>query len=343
MNKEKLLGKTITELKEIVLSNGLPSFSAKQIADWLYKKKVTDIESMSNISATNRAKLSEKFEVGTQAPTEFQMSEDGTKKYLFSAGKNNFIEAVYIPDKERATLCVSSQIGCKMNCLFCMTGKQGFSGNLSANEIMNQIQSIPETNELTNLVFMGMGEPFDNTLEVMKSLEILTSDYGYGMSPRRITVSTIGIIPGMNVFLEKSQCHLAISLHSPFDGERELLMPMQKIYPIQEILENVKKYDFKHQRRVSFEYIMFDGLNDTMRHVRELARILSDIECRVNLIKFHAIPNIDLKDSNIEKMEFFRNYLSDNGITTTIRKSRGEDIFAACGLLSTQKKTENNQ
>ncbi len=358
--KEKLLGKTLEELKNIVSENGLPSFAAKQIADWLYKKKVTTIDAMSNISVANRAKLAEKYEVGTHLPIEEMVSTDGTKKYLFASSNSphegefrGAFESVYIPDADRATLCVSSQIGCKMNCLFCMTGKQGFSGNLTAGEIINQINQIASLNPseggkqssplgedrggLTNLVFMGMGEPFDNTLEVLKALEILTSDYGYAMSPRRITVSTIGIIPGMNVFLEKSQCHLAVSLHSPFDNERQELMPMNKIYPIADILKTIKKYDFSHQRRVSFEYIMFDGLNDTMRHARELARILSGIECRVNLIRFHAIPGVDLKDSNPDKMTFFRDYLSDNGIITTIRKSRGEDIFAACGMLAGKK------
>jgi 23S rRNA (adenine2503-C2)-methyltransferase len=186
---------------------------------------------------------------------------------------------------------------------------------------------------------MGMGEPFDNTLEVMKALEILTADYGHAFSPRRITVSTIGIVPGMSVFLEKSQCHLAVSLHSPFDSERQELMPMNKIYSIEDILKTIKKYDFSHQRRVSFEYIMFDGLNDTMRHARELARLLHGLDCRVNLIRFHAIPNTDLRDSKEEKMIFFREYLSSNGIITTIRKSRGEDIMAACGMLAGKQNT----
>ena len=337
--KENLLGKTLTELKTIAAENGLPAFAAKQIADWLYKKRVPTIDEMTNISAANRSKLTEKYTVGAHAPIEAMLSADGTRKYLFSPPKKGggAYESVFIPDADRATLCVSSQIGCKMNCRFCMTGKQGFSGNLSAGEIINQIQSIPESDKLTNLVFMGMGEPFDNTLEVMKVLEILTSDYGYAMSPRRITVSTIGIIPGMTVFLEKSQCHLAVSLHSPFDAERQKLMPMNKIYTIEDILKMIKKYDFSHQRRVSFEYIMFDGLNDTMRHARELARMLAGLDCRVNLIKFHAIPGVEFNDSNPEKMVFFRDYLSDNGIICTIRKSRGEDIFAGCGMLSSKK------
>jgi len=343
MSQKILLGNTLQELQSIVSELGLPSFTAKQISKWLYNKKVTDIEQMTNISLKNRLLLSEYYLVGRTMPVEVVESVDGTKKYLFKAN-GGFIESVYIPEEDRATLCVSSQIGCKMNCLFCMTGKQGFSGNLTAGDIMNQILSIPETEKLTNLVFMGMGEPFDNTLPMLHSLEILTSSYGFAWSPRRITVSSIGLIPGLKVFLEKSQCHLAISLHSPFPQEREMLMPSEKAYPIEEILELLKTYDFKHQRRVSFEYILFDGLNDTMRHARELVRILSGIECRINLISFHPIPGVDLKGCDMKQMVKFRDYLTDNNITTTIRKSRGEDILAACGMLSTSKmqEEENN-
>lgn len=338
MVKETLLGKTLEQLKEVAAANGMPAFTAKQMADWLYVKKVTDINEMTNLSMAKRAELALKYEVGRRVPVEAAVSEDGTKKYLFETTNGNFIESVFIPDDDRATLCVSSQVGCKMNCLFCQTGKQGFSGNLSTNEILNQVFSIPESDQLTNLVFMGMGEPFDNTLEVLRALEILTAPWGYAWSPRRITVSTIGLIPGMKQFLEHSQCHLAISLHSPFDKERLELMPAQKAYPIEKVLEVVKQYDFKHQRRVSFEYIVFDHLNDTMRHARELVRILKGIPCRVNLIRFHAIPDVNLKGAGGERMIFFRDYLTENGVTCTIRRSRGEDILAACGMLSSAKK-----
>lgn len=336
---ENLFGKTKTELKEIVEEMGLPRFAVSQICDWLYKKRVKSIDGMTNISVANREKLKSKYEISLTEPVEEAISTDGTKKYLFKAGKG-YVEAVYIPDSDRATLCVSSQVGCKMNCLFCMTGKQGFTNHLTAAEILNQIQMVPDSEKLTNLVFMGMGEPFDNTLEVLKALDILTSDYGYAMSPRRITVSTVGIIPGMTVFLEKSQCHLAVSLHNPFEKERAQLMPVQKKYSIIEVLEKIKQYDFAHQRRVSFEYIMFNGVNDSIRHAHELVNLLKDIPCRVNLIRFHAIPNVDLKGCDEKKMLEFQEYLNDNGIICTIRKSRGEDILAACGMLSTMKKNE---
>jgi len=222
-----------------------------------------------------------------------------------------------------------------------MTGKQGFVAQLTATEIMNQIMSIPEAETLTNLVFMGMGEPFDNVLPMLRSLDILTADYGYAWSPRRITVSSIGIIPGMKVFLEKSNCHLAISLHSPFAEDRSELMPIEKAYPLSKILEELKKYDFSKQRRVSFEYILFDGINDSMRDAVELVKILRGIDCRVNLIRFHSIPGVNLKGSTTEKITFFRDYLTNNGVTATIRRSRGEDIFAACGMLSTLEKEKS--
>jgi len=343
MNKIALVGKTLEEIKGIVAELGMPGFTAKQICEWLYSKRVFDIAEMTNISAKNRAVLAENYEVGRTLAVQELESVDGTKKYLFKTEENHFVESVYIPEEDRATLCVSSQVGCKMGCEFCMTGKQGFVAQLTSNEILNQILSIPEADKLTNLVFMGMGEPFDNMLAMLKSLEILTADYGYAWSPRRITVSSIGLIPGMKVFLEKSNCHLAISLHSPFSHERVQLMPIEKAYPIIDVLAELRKHDFSKQRRVSFEYILFDGINDSMRHAVELVKILKGIECRINLIRFHSIPNVDLKGSSDQKVLFFRDYLTNNGVTSTIRKSRGEDIFAACGMLSTIENEKQNQ
>ncbi|MDR3266795.1 MAG: 23S rRNA (adenine(2503)-C(2))-methyltransferase RlmN [Tannerella sp.] len=337
MEKEKLSGKTLSELQEVAAKIALPSYSAKQMADWLYKKKVSSIDEMTNISAAKRKILSSLYEIGGRPHTKSITSADGTKKYLYAVKENSqFIESVYIPSKERTTLCVSSQIGCKMNCLFCMTGKQGFSGQLTANEIFNQIQSIPETNELTNIVFMGMGEPLDNVDELFKVLEILTSPYGYAWSPKRITVSTIGIISGLKRFLQESSCHLAVSLHSPFHEERLSLMPTEKVYPADTIVELLHNYDFSHQRRLSFEYIMFERLNDSTIHAKALAELLKGLICRVNLIRFHAIPDVNLRSANIQKMENFRDILNNQGITCTIRESRGEDILAACGMLSSR-------
>ncbi len=337
MEKKVLFGKTLDELKGIVKELDLPRFAAQQIADWLYKKEIATIDEMSNISVENRKKLKSKYTFGLQEYKRYQESIDGTKKYLFPSINGKFIEAAYIPETKRNTLCVSSQVGCKMGCLFCMTGKQGFQGNLNAAEIVNQVRSLPEKDKLTNIVYMGMGEPLDNTSEVMKSLEIFTSDWGFRMSPRRITVSTIGMLPGMKEFLENSECHLAVSLHTPFDEERKKLMPVETIYPLKEVISEIKKYEWHKQRRISFEYIMFKDLNDTDKHVKELVRLLNGIKCRINLIRFHTIPDTPLEGSSAKVMESFRDKLNAKGITTTIRRSRGEDILAACGLLSTKE------
>ncbi|MDO5571059.1 MAG: 23S rRNA (adenine(2503)-C(2))-methyltransferase RlmN [Bacteroidales bacterium] len=341
--KDFLLGKTLTELKEIASKLNMPSFAAKQIAQWLYQKKVTSIDQMTNLSKSQRSLLEEKFEIGASQPSSTAKSVDGTIKYLFKTDTNKFVEAVYIPDNDRATLCVSSQMGCKMNCLFCMTGKQGFNGNLTSNEIINQIQSIPENDKLTNLVFMGMGEPMDNSEQLFKTLEILTSDWGYGWSPKRITVSTIGLLSNLERFLNENHCHLAVSLHSPFPEERLSIMPVEKAWPMYDVIKLLKKYDFTRQRRLSFEYIMFNGFNDSLRHAAELVKLLKGMSCRVNLIRFHAIPNVELKTSDENSMIEFRDYLTSHGITCTIRSSRGEDIFAACGMLSTLEQKKKQQ
>ena len=347
MEKVPLLGKTLEEVQVLVRGLGMPAFTAKQIVSWLYDKKVTSIDEMTNLSLKNRELLKEHYEVGASASVHEMRSVDGTVKYLFRTPEGDFIESVYIPDNDRATLCVSSQVGCKMNCLFCMTGKQGYTNSLTATQILNQIYSIPERDTLTNVVFMGMGEPFDNLDAVLKALTILTSDYGYAWSPKRITVSTVGLRKGMERFLEESDCHLAVSLHSPFPAQRRELMPAEKAFSIMEMLEILRRYDFSKQRRLSFEYIVFKGVNDSMIYAKELVKILRGLDCRVNLIRFHAIPGVDLEGTDMDSMLAFRDYLTQHGVFATIRASRGEDIFAACGMLSTakqqaeKKQTEN--
>ena len=345
MGKDKLFGKTLSELSVVVKDLGLPSFTAKQIADWLYKKHISSIDEMTNLSKVAREKLNENYFFGLEDFLKVQESVDGTKKYLFATLNEKFIETAMIPDADRKTVCVSSQVGCKMGCLFCMTAKQGFQGHLSTAEILNQYRNIPEWPELTNLVYMGMGEPFDNIENVLKSLEILTSDWGFALSPKRITVSSIGLIPGLIRFLAESKCHLAISLHNPFDEERRQLMPIQHVFPIADVLKEIRKYDFTGQRRVSFEYIMFDQINDQPRHVKELTRLLSGLSCRMNLIRFHPIPDTPLASSPEHVINEFKEALNAKGITTTVRSSRGKDIFAACGLLSTKEllKKQNEQ
>lgn len=335
--KTPLLGMTLAELQDVAKQMGMPSFTAKQMADWIYVKKVATIDEMTNLSAKNRGLLDSHYMIGGSEPGDCQRSVDGTVKYLYRTMAGGYVETVFIPDGERATLCVSSQVGCKMNCRFCMTGKQGFAGNLTVTDILNQIYSLPERDALTNVVFMGQGEPFDNLDNVLKATEILTANYGYAWSPKRITVSSVGLRKGLKRFLDESDCHLAISLHNPFHEQRARLMPAENSFGIQEMVDLLRRYDFTHQRRLSFEYIMFEGVNDTSAHAKELLSLLRGLECRMNLIRFHEIPGVDLKGTSEENMLRFRDYLTGHGLFSTIRASRGQDIFAACGLLSTAR------
>ena len=350
---------TPAELKALVASLGMPAFTVKQVAQWLYVKHVKSIDEMTNLSKQNRELLSEHFEVGAMAPIDYQRSKDGTIKYLFpvqtadsprnatlsqreqpTANSHLFVETVFIPDHDRATLCVSCQVGCKMNCLFCQTGKQGWQGNLTAADILNQIYALPEVDQLTNIVFMGQGEPMDNLDAVLRVTEIMTADWGWQWSPKRITVSSVGIKGKLKRFLDESPCHVALSMHSPLHEQRLQLMPAEKAMPLEETIALLKQYDFTHQRRCSFEYICFGGLNDSPLYGREIVRLLEGLECRVNLIRFHEIPGVNLPASDEKRMEALRDYLTAHGITTTIRASRGQDIFAACGLLSTARQNE---
>lgn len=343
MQKRALLGLTLAELQALAKELGMPGFAAKQIAAWLYDKKVASIDEMTNLSLKHRELLKEAYEVGAEAPVDAMRSVDGTVKYLYRVGEGHFVEAVYIPDGDRATLCVSSQVGCKMNCKFCMTGKQGFSAHLTAGQIINQINSLPERDRLTNVVMMGMGEPLDNLDEVLKALDIMTAPYGYAWSPKRVTLSTVGLRKGLRRFLEETDCHLAVSLHSPIPQQRRELMPAEKAFSMVEIVDLLRGYDFSKQRRLSFEYILFKGVNDSPLHARELVKLLRGLDCRVNLIRFHAIPGVDLSGCDMEAMTAFRDYLTSHGVFTTIRASRGEDIFAACGMLSTAKMEEKKE
>ena len=336
--KTPLLGLTLPELKEVAKSVGLPTFAGGQMAQWIYAKHVRTIDDMTNISKAGREKLSEHYTIGCMPHLDAQYSKDGTIKYLFPTQGGKFVETVFIPEDDRATLCVSSQVGCKMNCLFCQTGKQGFEGSLTTADILNQIYSLPEAERLTNIVFMGQGEPMDNLDNVLKATTILTADYGYAWSPKRITVSSVGVKNKLKRFIEESDCHVAISLHSPLPEQRAMLMPAERGFHIQDIVEMLRNYDFSHQRRLSFEYIVFGGLNDSTTHARELVKLLRGLDCRINLIRFHKIPDVPLDGAPEERMEAFRDYLTAHGIFTTIRASRGQDIYAACGLLSTAKK-----
>ncbi len=337
-NKEPLYGKTLTELEALCAHISLPKFTAKQIANWLYVKRVTSIEQMTNLSQKARTLLQGTHEIGLTAPSRVTESQDGTKKYLFATSQGHYIESAYIPASDRSTLCVSSQAGCRMGCTFCATGRQGLQHSLSPLEILNQVASIAESEKLTNIVFMGMGEPLDNLDNVLKAIEVMTSAWGYAWSPSRITVSTAGVGRELRRFLDSTAVHLAISLHNPYADERSEIMPIERAYPIAGIMEILREYDFSRQRRLSFEYIVMSGMNNHPHHIRELCKLLNGVKCRMNLIRFHKIPGSPYFSPDDEKMVRFRDTLTSKGIHTTIRSSRGEDIQAACGLLSTETK-----
>ncbi|MFR9621061.1 MAG: 23S rRNA (adenine(2503)-C(2))-methyltransferase RlmN [Rikenellaceae bacterium] len=338
--KISLLGLTLAQLAEVCTTEGLPKFTAKQIANWLYVRRVESIDEMTNISLANRQKLNERYCAATQQPIKRSVSSDGTEKFLFETHEGAFIEAVYIPDAERATLCVSSQAGCRMGCQFCATGQQGLQHSLSASQIINQIMAIPESQKLTNLVFMGMGEPLDNYDNVKQAIEVITSAWGLAWSPRRITLSTAGVTPVLRRLIEECEVDIAISLHNPYHDERAEIMPIERAYPIAELVEMLREYDFSGQRRLSFEYILMSGKNGSPHHIREIARLLNGLNCRINIIRFHKIPGSPFYSPDDEKVTRFRNNLTAKGIHTTIRRSRGEDIEAACGLLSTKSQIE---
>ena len=350
---EVLLSKTLEELQAVAQEVGLPRFAGKQLAEWIYVRRATSFDEMTNISLKGREALKARYTIGRHAPVAEAISKDGTKKYLFQVGERQkakgdeamrqeagYIEAVYIPDDDRATLCVSTQAGCKMGCRFCMTGTLGFHGHLSAADILNQIFSIPDADKLTNIVYMGEGEPMDNLDNVLRSLHAMTSAWGCAWSPKRITVSSVGINKGLKRFIEESDCHLAISLHNPFAVERQEIMPIEKVNHLNDVIALLKQYDWSHQRRVSFEYICWGGVNDTPKHANELLHLLKGLDCRINLIRFHAGVANEFTSSDEQQMEWLRDYLTEHGITTTIRRSRGEDILAACGMLVNALKNE---
>ncbi|GAB1484514.1 23S rRNA (adenine(2503)-C(2))-methyltransferase RlmN [Treponema sp.] len=342
----RLLGLSSDSLAAVLKSYGEPSFRTAQIFDWLYKKDARSFDEMKNIPLPLREKLAAEFELGREEPRSVSESTDGTKKYLFAVNNagpgatgprgTKFIESAFIPDEDRATLCVSTQVGCKMGCLFCATGRQGFQGQLDAGAIVNQLLSLPERSRITNIVYMGMGEPLDNIEGSFGSLELFTSPKAIGMSSKRITLSTIGLPGPLKTYLDTFDSHLAISIHSPFDEERASLMPIQRTHKIRDIIDLLRHYHFDDHRRLSFEYIMFAGINDSLEHARELVRLVNGLNCRVNLIHYHSVPGNDLQGADRSVMESFQNLLKEKGIMATIRKSRGEDIQAACGLLSTK-------
>lgn len=336
-HRPPLLGMTIEQLRQVCQSVGARPFAARQLARWLYVARVKSFDDMTDLSKEVRKKLSQSYTVGREAPLAEWRSVDGTVKYLFCGTAGRDVEAVFIPDRERATLCVSSQAGCRMGCKFCMTGRQGFHGNLTVAQIINQVLSVENSSDLTNLVFMGMGEPTDNVDAVLQAIDVLTAPWGLAWSPKRITVSTIGRLPEIERLLNETKVHIAISVHSPFAASRAAIMPSERAWPLRRIFDKLAQYDWRKQRRLSVEYIMWKGQNDDLRHADALAALVKPVDARVNLIRFHDIGDTNLQPSAKPTMEKFRDRLNALGVTATIRASRGEDIMAACGMLAGKK------
>ncbi len=345
--KETLFGQSLFELAEICATLGLPRYTPDQIARWLYKKDATRIEDMTDLSKSSRRILDEMYTVGAVYPADLLYSADGTLKYLFAfdplpngetpGREAAYVETAYIPEYSRATLCVSTQGGCARACRFCVTGAQGLQRNLTAGEILSQYARIPEKDRITNIVYMGMGEPLDNLDAVLASLDLLTSGLAFGLSPRRITVSTVGILPQFETLFNGTRCNIAVSLHSPWPEERARLMPVERRHPVNEVLDFLKSQRARSTRRISFEYILFGGINDTVGHAKELIRLLHGIRCRVNLIPYNGGSEAGFTISSPEATLLFQQTLRAKGMIATIRKSRGGDIDAACGLMSTKR------
>lgn len=346
--KTNLLGLDRKAMQAFFTSIGEAPWRADQILKWIHFNGVTDFQLMSNISKDLRNKLTEIAEVVTPQVLYEKAASDDTHKWLLRLQDGNVIETVFIPEKTRGTLCISSQVGCILNCDFCSTGKQGFNRNLTTAEIMSQLwiavrhlskQNGIHDHAVTNVVMMGMGEPLLNFDNVLPALELMLSDHAYGLSKRRVTVSTAGVVPAMKQLKELSDCALAVSLHAPNDELRNKLVPLNKKYPLKDLMEVCRSY-FKDEprRSITMEYVMLAGVNDTPQHAKELIRLLEGVQAKMNLIPFNPFPNTDYQRSDMDTIMRFRDILMKSGLNTTIRRTRGDDIDAACGQLVGQVK-----
>jgi 23S rRNA (adenine2503-C2)-methyltransferase len=332
-------------------SLGEKSFRAKQLQRWIHQSGASDFGEMTDLAKSLREKLATRAHIQAPAVISDHLSSDGTRKWLVDVGQGNAVETVYIPEETRGTLCVSSQAGCAVNCRFCSTGKQGFSRNLSTGEIVGQLwmaefamrkqlgRGPKDDRVITNVVMMGMGEPLLNYDAVVPALRMMLDDNAYGLSRRRVTVSTSGVVPMMDRLARDVPVALAVSLHASNDALRDMLVPLNKKYPLAELMAACRRYlEFAPRDFITFEYCMLDGVNDTVEHARELLRVVADVPCKFNLIPFNPFPESGLKRSNNEQIRRFSQVLLDAGIVTTIRKTRGDDIDAACGQLAGEVK-----
>ncbi len=333
MVKKNLCGLTSDEIYDLIRSSGFTVAHAVSISNGIYKKRASEF-SMIMMPSRLRNELLNIAETGIFLPAASETSDDGSVKYLFRTESGKEFETVYIPDNKRNTVCVSTQSGCRMGCTFCVTARYGFHGNLTAGEIVNQIIAIPHSDKVTHVVFMGMGEPMDNLENVLKACNIITAEWGLSLGKRNITVSTVGVMPGVEQFLKKSDCNLALSLYSPFSDERKRVIPAENNYPVLKILEMARNVPVRKKRRISIAYLMIKDKNDSDLHLDELRKLLSGSSLRVNLLSYHPSGNDSLCPSPPERMQYFKHNLIISGISASIRKSRGTDISAACGLLA---------
>ena len=352
--KTNLLNFNLAALTQHFAEMGEKPFRAKQVMRWMHQSGASSFDDMTDLAKSLRVKLNEQACIGVPDLMVSQQSLDGTRKWLLDVGTGNGVETVFIPEAERGTLCISSQVGCALECTFCSTGRQGFNRNLSTSEIIGQLwwankaMGVTPKNErvISNVVMMGMGEPLANFDNVVAALSIMLDDHGYGLSRRRVTVSTSGMVPQMDRLKDVMPVALAVSLHASNDAVRDEIVPLNKKYPLKSLMAACQRYLVKAPRDfITFEYVMLDGINDKAQHARELIELVRDVPCKFNLIPFNPFPNSGYERSSNENIRVFRDILQQAGFVVTVRKTRGDDIDAACGQLAgqVQDKTRRQQ
>lgn len=334
MEKKNLLGLTALEIYDLIRDEGFEYRHAVAITNSIYKKRISDLSLVAGIPKKLSSFLARDTEISFYEPSAREVSVDSTEKCLFRNREGNYFETVYLPEKKRNTVCVSTQSGCRMGCPFCATAGYGFHGNLDAGDMINQVLCLPYSERVTHVVFMGMGEPLDNLGNLLRACEILTAEWGLAISPRNITVSSVGITPAVSDFLGRSGCNFTISLYSPFPDERVKVVPAEKRYPVKSIIDIMKSFPVRKKRRLSVAYIMIRDINDTDRHLEALIELLQGSGIRVNLLPYHPLDDSGSASSDEGRMTRFRHNLMLSGISASVRKSRGADISAACGLLA---------